>query len=105
MIMISLPMGNNPHWHEKYQQVQRELTAQGYEVAPLTYVNMFGTRPPYFKEGLNCKSTPLFYMAHSFYRMSLCDTIYFCHGWESARGCRLEHQAAQDYGLKILYEP
>ncbi len=23
---------------------------------------------------------------------------------EEARGCRLEHQAATDYGLKILYE-
>lgn len=36
--------------------------------------------------------------------MSLCHAAYFCKGWESARGCRIEHEVAKAYGLKILYE-
>ena len=36
--------------------------------------------------------------------MSLCDAAYFCKGWENARGCRLEHDAAVAYGLEIIYE-
>lgn len=29
---------------------------------------------------------------------------YFCKGWESARGCKLEHAVAEAYGVKIIYE-
>lgn len=29
---------------------------------------------------------------------------YFCRGWEQARGCRIEHEAAKSYGLEIIYE-
>ncbi len=36
--------------------------------------------------------------------MSLCHAAYFCKGWESARGCRIEHATAQAYGLDIIYE-
>lgn len=36
--------------------------------------------------------------------MSLCEAVYFCKGWECARGCRIEHKIADEYGLKILYE-
>ena len=28
----------------------------------------------------------------------------FCKGWENARGCRIEHEAAKAYGLEIIYE-
>lgn len=35
---------------------------------------------------------------------SLCHAAYFCKGWENARGCRIEHDAAKAYGLEIIYE-
>ena len=31
-------------------------------------------------------------------------TAYFCKGWENARGCKIEHEAAKAYGLEIIYE-
>lgn len=102
MIMISMPMGNDPNWRERYEKVKVKLEANGYTVSPLTYKEMFGKRTPDFL--YEVQSVPLIYMAHSFYRMALCDTVYFCKGWEDARGCRIEHQAAIDYGLKIIYE-
>lgn len=33
----------------------------------------------------------------------LCDAVYFSRGWEQSKGCRLEHAAAEIYGLKIFY--
>ena len=104
MIMISMPMGNDPDWRKKYKIIEEKLKSQGYEIAPLSYKELYGKREPNLVDGLEIKNVPLLYMAHSFIRMSLCDTIYFVKGWETARGCRLEHQAALDYGLKIIYE-
>lgn len=47
---------------------------------------------------------PLCYLAKSLENMSLCHAAYFCKGWEDARGCRIEHDAAVAYGLEVLYE-
>lgn len=47
---------------------------------------------------------PLCFLAKSLENMSLCHAAYFCKGWEQARGCRIEHDAAVAYGLTILYE-
>lgn len=47
---------------------------------------------------------PLRFLAMSLAAMSRCETVYFCNGWDKARGCRIEHKIAEEYGLKILYE-
>lgn len=50
------------------------------------------------------KNVPLYFVARALNAMSRCDAIYFCQGWETARGCKVEHQAAIEYGLKCIYE-
>ena len=47
---------------------------------------------------------PICFLAKSFEYMSLCHAVYFCDGWEHARGCRIEHEAALAYGLEVIYE-
>ena len=32
------------------------------------------------------------------------DGVVFMRGWESARGCKIEHQVAVEYGKKVFYE-
>lgn len=32
------------------------------------------------------------------------DIIYFCPGWDTARGCKIEHQCAVEYGIERIYE-
>ena len=32
--------------------------------------------------------------------MSKCNAVYFCKGWENARGCRIEHETAKAYGFR-----
>lgn len=47
---------------------------------------------------------PLYFLGNSLTSMSLCHAVYFCKGWENARGCKIEHDAAVAYGLDIIYE-
>ncbi len=78
------------------------LTANGYQV-----VNTLFTDEWYSKEKMEERSVvqiPLCFLAKSLENMSLCHAAYFCKGWEQARGCRIEHEAAKAYGLTILYE-
>ncbi|MEG2379808.1 MAG: DUF4406 domain-containing protein [Bacilli bacterium] len=34
--------------------------------------------------------------------MAEADVVYFCQGWEKAKGCVLEHECALAYGLEII---
>lgn len=78
------------------------LEAKGYEI-----VNTLFTDEWYSKEAMEKRGVvqiPLCFLAKSLENMSLCHAAYFCKGWESARGCRIEHEAAKAYGLEIIYE-
>ena len=35
-------------------------------------------------------------------KLSEADIVVFAEGWENARGCRIEHTIAQDYGMDII---
>lgn len=50
------------------------------------------------------ENIPLCYLARSLEVMAQCHAVYFCKGWDQARGCRLEHDAAVAYGMEVLYE-
>ena len=78
------------------------LESTGYEV-----VNTLFTDKWYSKENMEQRGViqiPLCFLAKSLESMSLCHAAYFCKGWEQARGCRIEHEVAIEYGLTILYE-
>lgn len=47
---------------------------------------------------------PVCVLGNSIVRMSYCDAVYFCKGWEKARRCKIEHDVASAYGLEIMYE-
>lgn len=70
-------------------------------------VNTLFTDEWYSKEKMEERGVvqiPLCFLAKSLENMSLCHAAYFCKGWEDARGCRIEHEAAKAYGLEIIYE-
>lgn len=78
------------------------LKSKGYEI-----VNTLFTDEWYSKEKMADRGVvqiPLCFMAKSLENMSLCHAVYFCKGWETARGCRIEHEAAKAYGVDIIYE-
>lgn len=70
-------------------------------------VNTLFTDEWYSKEKMEERGVvqiPLCFLAKTFESMSLCHAVYFCKGWEKARGCRIEHEAAIAYGLDVIYE-
>ena len=79
-----------------------KLRQMGYEV-----VNTLFTDEWYSDEAMKERGVvqvPLCYLAKSLENMSLCHAAYFAKGWEDARGCKIEHDAAVEYGLEVLYE-
>jgi hypothetical protein len=73
----------------------------GYEV-----VNTLFTDEWYNKDQMEARGVvqiPLCFLAKSLENMANCHAVYFCDGWEKARGCRIEHDVATTYGLEILY--
>ena len=102
--MLSQPMAGKTEQEiiETRERAIATLKAAGYEI-----VNTKFTDEWYSKEAMEERGVvqiPLCFLAKSLTNMSLCHAAYFCKGWENARGCRIEHEAAKAYGLEILYE-
>lgn len=45
---------------------------------------------------------PLWFLGKSFELLSTVDVAYFAKDWDKYRGCRLEHIAAEEYGIKTI---
>ena len=102
--MLSQPMAGKTEQEitDTRNRAIAALKARGYEV-----VNTLFTDEWYSKEKMQERGVvqiPLCFLAKSLENMSLCHAAYFCRGWENARGCRIEHDAAKAYGLEIIYE-
>lgn len=80
----------------------KALQARGYEIVNTLFTDEWYNRENMEKRGV--VQIPLCFLAKSLENMSLCHAAYFCKGWEQARGCRLEHEAAVAYGLTVIYE-
>lgn len=97
--MISQPMNGLKHEEivSARDKAIKHLKNKGYIVVN-TYFDKYDDS---VIEGLN---KPLYCLSQSLLRMSVCDTVYFCKGWENARGCKIEHEVARAYGLETIYE-
>lgn len=45
---------------------------------------------------------PLKYLAKSIELMADADLVYFAPGWNEARGCKIEHECAINYGIQTI---
>lgn len=50
------------------------------------------------------EASPLWYLGESIKLMSEADVVFFCNGWQTARGCQIEHDCALEYGIDTMYE-
>lgn len=102
--MLSQPMAGktDDEIREAREKAITALEKEGCEI-----VNTLFTDEWYSKESMEERGVvqiPLCFLAKSLESMSKCHVAYFCKGWENARGCRIEHDAAVAYGLEIIYE-
>ena len=102
--MLSQPMAGKTE-EEIVETRNRAIAAledQGYEIVNTLFTDEWYSKEKMAERGV--VQIPLCFLAKSLENMSLCHAAYFCKGWEQARGCRIEHEAAVAYGLTILYE-
>lgn len=91
--MISQPMQGKSN--EEIEKERKELVGileeQGYDVLDtvLTADDV-------------SKDDPICYLAKSLELLAEADILVCMKGWEEARGCRIEHLVAEEYGKDIM---
>lgn len=55
-----------------------------------------------FFEGAPADAKPLWFLGKSLELLAQADIAYFAEGWQDARGCRIEHACAQEYGIPVV---
>ncbi len=78
------------------------LEDAGYEVVNTLFTDDWGSQQDLEEQGV--VQIPLAFLAKALGNMSRCHAVYFCDGWMHARGCQVEHLAAQLYELRVIYE-
>lgn len=52
-----------------------------------------------FYDDFSENAKPLEYLARSIADLAKADVAYFVQGWQDARGCKIEHECAVEYGI------
>lgn len=91
--MISQPMQGktNEDIEKERKELVEILEEQGYDVLDtvLTADDV-------------SKDDPICYLAKSLEMLAEADILVCMKGWEEARGCRIEHMVAEEYGKDIM---
>lgn len=52
-----------------------------------------------FFQSAPANAKPLWFLGKSLELLADADVAYFAEGWQDARGCRIEHECAKEYGI------
>lgn len=96
-LFISLPMAGKSHAEIRREQESLLGKARAILGEPIEMLESL------FPDAPNTAG-PLWYLAQSLELLSGADYIIFADDWAAARGCRIEHRCAVEYGIKILGE-
>lgn len=55
-----------------------------------------------FFQSAPADAKPLWFLGKSIELLSNADVAYFAKGWNEARGCKIEHECALQYGIEII---
>lgn len=94
-VMISQPMNG------KIEEQIREERKSIIEKFNNMHIEVIDTI--FTEEAPDSNNAGVYYLGKSIQKMSEADALFMCNGWREARGCRIEKQVAQEYGIKILY--
>lgn len=95
-VMISQPMKNR---EEDDILAERKVIIEKFKNMHIDVIDTF-----YKDEIPEDYNVGVYFLGKSIQDMAKVDALFMCKGWRASRGCRIERQVAQDYGIKILYE-
>lgn len=55
-----------------------------------------------FFQSAPADARPLWFLGKSLELLSIADIAFFAKGWEDARGCKIEHTCAVEYGITTI---
>ena len=94
-IFISQPMKDKT---DEFILAEREKsieTAKNYLGEEVEIIDSFIQNAPH-------DAKPLWFLGKSLELMAGADVAIFASGWKNARGCKIEHTCAEEYGIKII---
>lgn len=103
-LFISQPMRGKTD--EEIEREREELIA----IAKAVYADRGEVEviDSFFKGGLNVPAgvkAPLYYLSKSLELLATADVAIFAKDWREARGCRIEHECAKQYGVSTIELP
>lgn len=97
-VMISQPMNGIPD--SEVRRIQNELKER-FAKYHIEVVDSFLTE----EVDTNLRNKGVFYLGRTIQKfLSDVDAVYFVNGWQRARGCKIERQICEEYGIMILDE-
>ncbi len=93
-IMISQPMKGktNEQIREERAKLVKKLEEEGHEVVDTVFENAPAN-----------EDIAIYMLSQSIRYIGKVDGVVFMPGWEKARGCKIEHQVAVEYGKQVFY--
>mgnify|MGYP001435362888 FL=1 len=94
-LMISQPMKGktNEQIREERANLIKKLEEQGNKVVDTVFENAPAD-----------EDIAIYMLSQSIRYIGKVDGIVFMKGWEKARGCKIEHEVAVEYGKQVFYE-
>ena len=94
-IFISQPMKDKTN--QEIEQERKEIIEKAEKhFGEIEVIDSF------FKDASH-DAKPLWFLGKSLELLSNADVIVLGKGWEHARGCRIEHECAVQYGISVIY--
>ena len=94
-IFISQPM------KDKADEVIVAEREKAIEVAKFYFGDDFEVIDSFFQTAPH-DAKPLWFIGKSLELMAGADVVIFASGWQNARGCKIEHLCAEEYGIDII---
>ena len=94
-IFISQPMKDRTN--QEIEQERKEIIEKAEK-----YFGEIEVIDSFFKDAPH-DAKPLWFLGKSLELLSNADVIVLGKGWENTKGCRIEHECAIQYGIKIVY--
>lgn len=94
-LFISQPMRGKTDAVIKAERTRAIQKAEEIVGEPVEVIDSFFENAP-----VNAK--PLWFLGKSLELLADADLAYFASGWKDARGCRIEHTCALEYGIVCI---
>ena len=94
-LFISQPMKGKSDEEILAEREKAVAEAQKMVGEPVEVVDSFFQSAP-------ADARPLWFLGKSLELLSTADVVYFADGWQDARGCKIEHLCAVEYGIERI---